>query len=71
MPVDDSVGLDDDQGFLPPRSELRQKDPEGSVCGCDPGLGSLLGVGGELLTKSELDESLLVPASAEGGKTAK
>ena len=28
MPTDDGVRLDDDEGLLPPRPDLRQKDPE-------------------------------------------
>ncbi len=71
MPADDGFGLDDDEGLSPSRPELRQEDPEAAVCCCDPGLGSFLGVGGELLAQSELNERLLAPASEEGRNAAK
>ncbi len=56
MAADNGFGLVDDEGLSPSRPELRQEDPKGSVCGCDSGLGSLLSVGDELLTQSELNE---------------
>ena len=71
MPADDGVGLDDDEGLSPSRPELRQEDPKGAVCWCDPGLGSLMGVDGELLAQSEFDQGLLAPASEKGWNTAK
>ncbi len=71
MPADDGFGLDDDEGLSPSRPELRQEDPKGSVCFGDPGPGSLLSVGAELLTQSELNERLLAPASEEGRNAAK
>jgi hypothetical protein len=62
--------LDDDEGLFSSRPDLWQKNPEGSVGRSDPGLGSHLGVGGQLLTQSELNERLLFLASKEGRKTA-
>ena len=71
MPADHCVGLNDDQGLFPSRPAPRQEDPEGPIGGSDPGFGSLLGVGSELLTKGEFDQGLLVPASEEGRNALK
>ncbi len=70
MPAGDGVGLDDDEGLSPSRPELRQEDPEAAVCCCDSGLGSFLGVGGELLAQREFDQGLLAPAPEKGWNTA-
>ena len=71
MPADDSVGLDDDQGFFPSRPAPGQEDPEAPVGRSDSGATPLLGERGKLLTKGELDDCLPASASKEGRNTAK
>ncbi len=71
MPSDHGFGPNDDQGLFPSRPELRQKDPEAPVGRSDPGSASPLCERGELLTKGEFNDHLLVSASKESRNTAK
>ena len=72
MPTDHGFGLNDDQDLFPSRPDLRQKDPKAPIGRSDPGSAPFpfLGERGELLTKREFDDRLLVSASKEGRNTA-
>ena len=47
-----------------------REDPEGPINRSDPRLGSLQGVGGELLAQGKFDYCLIIPASEEGRNAA-
>ena len=71
VPADHGVELNDDQDLFPSRPDLRQEDPEAPIGRSDPGSAAFLGVCGQLLTKGEFNDRLLVSASKERRNTAK
>lgn len=70
LPSDDGLGLDDDEGALPPRPPSREGDPEGSIDGGESWPPLLVGVDCELLAEGELYDRLLLSAPEEGREAA-
>ena len=70
MPTDDGIGIDNDERVLPSRPESEEGNPEDAIERCDLGLGFFMAIGGELLTKRQLDNGLLISASKQGRSAA-
>ena len=71
MPTDPRVGLDNDWDFFPERPEPEERNPRGTIEGCEFGLRSFLSVCCELLAQNKLDDCLLFPTSEEGEAAVK